>query len=327
MSRFKRMELSNSTVFIKTANAPGKTILIMAGVHGNETCGVLACEKALKEIEIEKGKLIWIYANKKALERNTRFAEYNLNRCFLPDQNPEMAVSLEGKTARELMPYLDEADVLLDLHASYTPQSRPFIICDEANAKDASNLPAESVLVNIDPFHPGSTDAYMNMQNTEDSLNCIASSGNIENPRFSSVFKDRSPRHPLDGEFCTKSDATNRILRKPAFCMECGYLGDPSCIAIGERAIRCFLVQQGMISGTLKTNKQSVYKVQSIYKNILEPFKKNRVFSDFEIVPQGTCIGREGKKEILSEKGDVLLFVRDAPGINEECFLIAKELT
>src|SRR3989338_6601189 len=137
MSQIQCIELSNSTIFIKNGSAPGKTVLIMAGVHGNERCGVTACERILKELKVERGKLIWIYANMAALERNVRQVEYNLNRCFLKQQPANMATSLEGKTARGLIPYLEEADALLDIHASYTPESQPFIIGDERNLEYA----------------------------------------------------------------------------------------------------------------------------------------------------------------------------------------------
>jgi len=272
------IELENSTVFIHQAERPGNTALIIAGIHGNERCGVEACENFLKDFEIQQGKLIVIYANKEAIARNTRCKEYNLNRCFLKQQPEAMAVSLEGRTAKALMPYLNEADVLLDLHASFSLESQPFVICDEKNVELAKIFSAEKVLTNIDAFHPGSTDAYMNNQG------------------------------------------------KIAFCSECGYLGDEKATSVAEEAIRAFLQAREECFKNLPQRKQAVYKVVTLFRNTKEPFKMAREFKDFEELKEKTLIGYEGEKSIFGEKDDVLLFVRNAPSINEECFLVAQKL-
>lgn len=163
MNRPTRTELKNSTIVEIRSGHPGKSVVIMACIHGNERCGVIACERLLQDLQIKKGRVTIIYANKEALCLNQRQVEHDLNRCFLKEQPDEIAQTLEGETARQLMQYLGRADMLLDIHASYSEQSVPFVICDERNLAIARILPADVVLVNIDVFHPGSTDAYMNL--------------------------------------------------------------------------------------------------------------------------------------------------------------------
>lgn len=63
---------------------PGKTSIIMAGTHGNETCGIVAFKKILPNLTVESGKVIFVLGNPKAIKMNTRFSELNLNRAFLP---------------------------------------------------------------------------------------------------------------------------------------------------------------------------------------------------------------------------------------------------
>lgn len=143
---------------------PGKTVSILAGVHGNETPGIKAVEK-LFNIKIDKGTLYLILCNLEAIKQNKRFIEQNLNRCFLKKQPKNIRNSLEGKTAKEIMPYLDKSDVVLDLHASNTKDTQPFIICERQSFEIAKFLPAEIVISNLDKFETGSTDYYMNLRN------------------------------------------------------------------------------------------------------------------------------------------------------------------
>jgi predicted deacylase len=155
---------SNIRVIEKQGKEKGKTLVILGGVHGNEVCGVRALDSLIPKLNIERGKVIFIYANLEAIKLNQRFVEQNLNRCFLVPQPKEIQESLEGKTAREIMPYLEGADVMLDVHASFTENSIPFAICDEPNIKEASIFDVGKVVFNIDPFEPGSTGYYMNLQ-------------------------------------------------------------------------------------------------------------------------------------------------------------------
>jgi len=92
---------SNIKVICKKGGKTGKTTLILAGVHGNEKCGIIAFDKIIKNIKIESGKVYFIYSNLKAIKQNKRYIEKNLNRCFFKKQSKEIKLSLEGNTARE----------------------------------------------------------------------------------------------------------------------------------------------------------------------------------------------------------------------------------
>ena len=155
---------TNIKVVEKQGIKEGKNLIVLVGVHGNEVCGVKAADFLLPKLQIKSGKVTFIYANLEAIKQNKRFMEQNLNRCFFNEQPSEIKQSLEGQTAKEIMPYLKRAEVLLDIHASLTKDSIPFIICDESNINVARVLNPEKIVCNIDEFHPGSTDGYMNLQ-------------------------------------------------------------------------------------------------------------------------------------------------------------------
>jgi len=142
----------------------GQTSVVLAGVHGNEKCGVEAFEKILSNLQIEKGRVLFIYGNPKAIESNQRFIEANLNRMF---RDEGLLSGVEKKTyeygrANYLKKYFDQADALLDVHASFTPQSKPFVICEENARAIASYLPFDLVVSGFYELEPGGTDYYMN---------------------------------------------------------------------------------------------------------------------------------------------------------------------
>lgn len=142
----------------------GKKVVILAGIHGNEVCGIKAFDDIIPKLKIENGEVTFIYANLEAIKQNKRYIEKNLNRCFLEEQPEDIKESLEGRTAKEIIPYLKETDVMLDIHASFTPNSIPFIICDENWTSVAKIFDTNLVSYNWDSFEPGSTDYYMNLQ-------------------------------------------------------------------------------------------------------------------------------------------------------------------
>jgi len=142
----------------------GPISIILAGVHGDEKCGVETLEKILSALEIERGRVLFGYGNPRAIKINKRFTEANLNRMFknynLLSKNEKE--SYEYKRAQFLKIYFSQADALLDIHMSFTPKSRPFIIC-EANAKGIIEyLPIDLIVSGFDKVEPGGTDYYMN---------------------------------------------------------------------------------------------------------------------------------------------------------------------
>lgn len=147
-----------------TGKEEGPTSIILAGIHGDEKCGVEAFRKVLPNLEIKRGCVLFGYGNPRAIETDRRFTELNLNRMFKSDDSlsKNEKESYEYKRAQFLRNYLNQADALLDLHASRTPNSKPFVIC-EANAKGITEyLPVDLIVSGFDKVQPGGTDYYMN---------------------------------------------------------------------------------------------------------------------------------------------------------------------
>lgn len=137
---------------------PGPTLAIFAGVHGNETAGVLALQELLPRLKVTRGTLLIAFANPPALEANVRMINKNLNRCFFPDNNGNAP---EDIRARELMAVLDTADALLDLHMFYDDDGLPFVICEDDAVPLARKFDVDIISTNWDEVEPGATDWYM----------------------------------------------------------------------------------------------------------------------------------------------------------------------
>ena len=145
-------------IILKDSGNLGAVLSVFVGVHGNEKAGIYAMEEILDTINIENGKVYFVYGNPLAIEKNIRFTEKNLNRCFLKSIDGN---SYEEERARFLMGILDESDALLDIHASNSEKSTPFVICEPEVFKIAAKLNCKIVSCGWDALQPGGSDGYM----------------------------------------------------------------------------------------------------------------------------------------------------------------------
>lgn len=136
----------------------------MAGVHGNEVCGVNVFASIVNDLSIEAGKVIFVIGNPRAVKKNLRFTEFNLNRAFLPaaKYSQKIKMTYEYKRAQELKKILNQADALLDIHSTLHP-NKPFIICEKNATGIVSYFPKDfkRVVRGFDALEPGATDGYM----------------------------------------------------------------------------------------------------------------------------------------------------------------------
>ena len=142
----------------------GPASIIIGGIHGNETCGVNAVKKIFSTLKIDAGKVIIAFGNPKAIIKKLRFVESNLNRLFRPSKqlSKKEKSSYEYSRMLFLKKYLKQSDFLLDIHASFTPKSRRFIICENNANKIIKYLPFNLVVNGFDAVQPGGTDYHMN---------------------------------------------------------------------------------------------------------------------------------------------------------------------
>lgn len=172
-----------------TGPEKGPTNMIAVGVHGNERCGIDAINELLPTLKIARGRVLIAYGNPRAIEQGMRYVEENLNRLFKSDEilSEKEKSSYEYSRAQFLKKYLNQADYLLDIHASLTPNSQRFIICEENAQNIAKYLPVPLAVSGFDTVEPGGTDYYMNQQGkTGVCIEC----GYLDDPSSKDVAKE-----------------------------------------------------------------------------------------------------------------------------------------
>ncbi|MFX1681627.1 succinylglutamate desuccinylase/aspartoacylase family protein [Mitsuaria sp. CC2] len=124
-------------VHVLESGLPGPTAMVVALTHGNELCGAIALDTLLRQdVRPLRGRLILAFANVEAFGRFNALEPF-LSRCVDEDMNRlwDDAVlrgtrdSVELRRARELAPFVDAADVLLDLHSMQEAGAPALTIC------------------------------------------------------------------------------------------------------------------------------------------------------------------------------------------------------
>jgi predicted deacylase len=123
-------------VHVLDSGTPGPTVMVQALTHGNEFSGAIALQFLfLEKMKPVKGKLILAFANVAAFERfdfddpdRSRFIDEDYNRVWAEAVINGPRDSAELRRARELRPFVDAADYLLDLHTMTEP-CRPIMVC------------------------------------------------------------------------------------------------------------------------------------------------------------------------------------------------------
>ena len=113
---------------------PGPCLVILGGVHGNERTGIELIKRLYRvldsqEKKLVRGQLFFVLGNPRAMEKNVRFIERDLNRLFSPTrllQAPDG--SYEDLRCREIAQILRSADISIDIHSTNKP-SLPFLAC------------------------------------------------------------------------------------------------------------------------------------------------------------------------------------------------------
>lgn len=114
----------------------GPRLLILGGIHGNETCGQVALNTLKAELEggrvkLLKGSLTLVpHANPWACAADVRYVEKNLNRVIGHHKNPE---AYEERIAPQIATLIDQCDAMVDLHSVSSGCPEPFVFNDYPN--------------------------------------------------------------------------------------------------------------------------------------------------------------------------------------------------
>jgi predicted deacylase len=107
------------------SDAPGPHVLVTALVHGNEICGAIALDWLFRQrFRPARGTLTLAFCNVVAYQHfdreapgDSRFMDEDFNRVWSPERLGGGGNSVELRRARELVPVVEAADLLLDIHS------------------------------------------------------------------------------------------------------------------------------------------------------------------------------------------------------------------
>lgn len=128
-----RTEVETRVLGASGSGVAGPTLVVVAGLHGNEPAGVLAVRRvaaALADGRTRSGRILFLAGNLGALRRGDRYLDRDLNRAWTPERitalrNGGADATAEDREQRELLEVLEQvvADApgpvfLLDLHTT-----------------------------------------------------------------------------------------------------------------------------------------------------------------------------------------------------------------
>ncbi len=149
-------------VHVIDSGRPGPQVMVQALTHGNEICGAIALDWLLQQrFQPQCGRLTLAFANVEAYARfdpadpfPSRCVDEDYNRVWSDESLSGPGDSVELRRARQLRPFVDAAELLLDIH-SMSEACSPLMVCGrvDKNAAYARALGVPGHLL-IDTGHP-----------------------------------------------------------------------------------------------------------------------------------------------------------------------------
>lgn len=247
----------------------GINLLILAGVHGNETAGTYALKRLLQKmnegvITLQKGKLTFVpICNPEAHKQDVRQIDENLNRVMKMHKAP---TTYEQKLANEICPLIEKCDVLLDLHSTHCEGDVPFAFCDYPNAINSQLIDC----LDVDYVLEGWPEIY-------------AGQGEIE---------DNSTEH------CA------HMYGRTGTTLECGYHKSVAATELAYSAIMSTLACMKLIDSEMpaKRSKTHILMKNYVVKKRAGQLCKN--YKHLDIVRKGEEIARYADGEVLTAVDD-----------------------
>ncbi|MBB2191608.1 peptidase M14 [Gluconacetobacter azotocaptans] len=141
LSRWQRGNCGIPGVIHLEASRPGPHVVLTALIHGNEYAGATVLDTLLRDdLRPAHGRLSLIFANLDAFARfdaanpvASRFVDEDMNRLWCRRTLNGPRQSAELNRARALLPVIESADILMDLHSMLWPGT-PLILAGGAES-------------------------------------------------------------------------------------------------------------------------------------------------------------------------------------------------
>ena len=306
-----------------SAVQPGKRILILGAVHGNELAGMHGIRRVVSEIEtgaleIVNGGVTFVpITNPMAYAMKRRIGDRNLNRNLAPT---EMPTEFEDHIANWLCPLMAQHDVLLDLH-SFQAQGEAFVMVGPESNSGA-----------LEPTIHGDTERDWALRlgvncAVDGWLSTYAVGVATRRARAERVNPSAGKRHDLDAKYGVGTTEFMRSTGGIALTLECGQHDDPQGPEVAWRAIRNSLAYFGIIDAEkppLARTTEGLHIAQVIDKfDAADAF--SRPWQSFDSLKAGEIIGTRANGEVLTAPNDGrILFPNALAEANHEWFYLTQ---
>ncbi len=300
----------------------GPKIIITGAVHGNETCGTIAINRMIDDIEsgrvnIVAGEVTFVpITNPLAYQKGERTGDRNLNRNLYPIQQPK---EFEDYVANWLCPLLAKHEVLLDLHST--------------RAKN----PAFAMLGPVDndgplqPFRHFTKEramaAHLGVHRFVDGWLDTYALGVARRREYAA--QTGKPLNPLntDPRYGVGTTEYMRSVGGYSITLECGQHEDPQSPKVGYQAIRNTLAFLGISDGVVPP---PVTDVEHLHlHDVIDKYDAGDTFSrewaSFHALKKGDLIGTRADGTKLFAEFDGYIMFPDAKSLpGNEWYYLAR---
>lgn len=293
---------------------------MLGAVHGNETCGTLAIERVMAELDsgalaLVAGSVSFVpVTNALAHAHRRRAGDRNLNRALRPTNAPR---EFEDHVANWLCPLLAEHEVLLDLHSFYGG-GQPFVMLGPRD--------------NSGPLEP-----FAQAAREEALVRCLGVGRAVDGwlDTYAAGVAQRRRAAEAEGRAGTlESDTrygigTTEYMRSVGGCaltLECGSHDDPRSVQVAYRAVRNTLAHLGLGGDPPPpANRIEALSLIGVVDKHAAADAFVRDWHSFDVLCEGEAIGRRADGALVRAPHDGwIVFPYAAAEARQEWYYLAK---
>lgn len=300
---------------------PGPRLMVIGGVHGDETCGTVGIERTIAELDagtlqLRRGQLTMVpVANPLARRMQRREGERNLNRSFQPSAPGSAPPDYESRITDLLCPLLDRHDVLLDLHSFQSAGDAFAMIGPRDNTGT------------LEPFARAFEEGQLALH--------LGTSRVVEGwlDIYAAGLAQRAGGRPAEASALAFGWGTNEYIRSRGgygVTLECGQHADPAAPGVAHAAIRAALRLLGMVDldpqVVPEPARPALLRLVSVVDRHHEDDQFVREWATFDPVARGEPIGsREDGSVLHADRDGFIVFPNSTADVGTEWFYFAVE--
>jgi len=297
---------------------PGPRLVVLGGVHGDETCGTAGIERIVAaldggSLQLLRGQLTLVpVANPLARRLLRREGERNLNRLFRPTTSGAEPVDYEARITDLLCPLLDRHEVLLDLH-SFQSEGEAFAMIGPRDNQGPLEPFARA-------FEEGQLALHLGTPRVVEGWLDIYAAGLAQRGQAA------------DEAALAFGWGTNEYMRSRggyAVTLECGQHQDPAAPEVAYQAILSALRLLGMIEpdpAAAPRQPRSLLRLVSVTDRLHAEDQFVREWATFDRVARGEPIGVRADGSVLHAERDGFIVFPNAEALpGTEWFYFAVE--